>query len=296
VHPVISPYVRRRRLATELVRLREEHDYSADKLAKAIGVARQRLSRVENGHVRPDLDEIMRILDVLNVGEKRWEQIMTIAREAQERGWWEKFADEMGPRQALYANLEAGARGISEYQMTFLPGLLQIPAFTEARARANRAAYTEHFDPARALEARAARQRLLERPGGPSYEVIIDELAVRRYAAPPPIVAEQLRHLVDVGKNRKKVTIRVLPLAAPIFGHAVPRSAFFTYRYPDPGDPVVVAVDTVTSDLVLTDPVDVGRYLTLYERLQEAALSPEDSLDFLAAAAQEMPNGTGKQP
>ena len=78
----------------------------------------------------------MRILDVLNVGEKRWEQIMTIAREAQERGWWEKFADEMGPRQALYANLEAGARSISEYQMTFLPGLLQIPAFTEARARA----------------------------------------------------------------------------------------------------------------------------------------------------------------
>ena len=52
----------------------------------------------------------------------------------------------------------------------------------------------------------------------------------------------------------------------------------------------------MTSDLVLTDPVDVGRYLTLYERLQEAALTPADSLDFLAAAAQEMPNGTGNQP
>src|SRR5262249_45489220 len=136
VRRVISPYVRRRRLAIELIRLREEHDYSAEKLAKAIGVARQRISRVENGHVRPDLDEVMRILDVLNVGEKRWEQIMTIAREAQERGWWEKFSDEMGPRQALYANLEAGARAINEYQMTLLPGLLQIPAFTEARARA----------------------------------------------------------------------------------------------------------------------------------------------------------------
>ncbi len=293
---MISPYVRRRRLAVELIRLREDHGYSADKLAKAIGVARQRISRVENGHVRPDLDEIMRILDVLNVGEKRWAQIMTIAREAQERGWWEKFTDEMGPRQALYANLEAGARSINEYQMTFLPGLLQIPAFTEARARAEQAAFTEHFDPARALEARAARQRLLERPGGPSYEVIIDEVAVRRFAAPPRVVAAQLRHLVEVGKNRKKVTIRVLPLAASIFGHAVPRSAFSTYRYPDSGDPVVVAVDTVTSDLVLTDPTDVGRYLTLYERLQEAALTPADSLDFLAAAEQEMPHDTEKEP
>src|SRR6266542_465884 len=111
VHPVISPYVRRRRLAMELVRLREEHDYSADKLAKAIGVARQRLSRVENGHVRPDLDEIMRILDVLNVGEKRWEQIMSIAREAQERGWWEKFADEMGPRQGRVSHHYEPASG-----------------------------------------------------------------------------------------------------------------------------------------------------------------------------------------
>src|SRR5262249_20513003 len=161
-------------------------------------------------------------------------------------------------RQARYANLEAGARSINEYQMTLLPGLLQVPAFTEARARADRGAYPEQFDPARALEARAARQRMVARPGGPTYQVVIDAIAVRRRAAPAPVVAAQLQHLVDVGKNRKKVTIRVLPLAARIFGHAVPRSAFFTYRYPDPGDPVVVAVDTVTSDLVLTDPTEVG--------------------------------------
>ena len=38
---------------------------------------------------------------------------MTVAREAQERGWWEKFSDQMGPRQALCANLEAGALGSS---------------------------------------------------------------------------------------------------------------------------------------------------------------------------------------
>jgi len=293
---VISPYVRRRRLAAELIRLREEHGYSSEKLAKTIGVARQRISRLENGHVRPDLDEIMRVLDTLGVGEKRWTQIMTIAREAQERGWWEKFTDEMGPRQALYANLEAGARNIREYQMTFLPGLLQIPAFTAARARADRSAYPDHFDPARALEARAGRQRVLERPGGPSYEVIIDELAVRRFAAPPPVVGAQLRHLVDLGKNRKRVSIRVLPLDASILGHSVPRSAFSTYRYPDPADPVVVAVDTVTSDLVLTDPAEVSHYLTLYERLEDAALTQADSIDFLAAAAEELRNETGIQP
>jgi transcriptional regulator with XRE-family HTH domain len=290
---MFSPYVRRRRLAAELIRLREEHGYSTLRLAKAINVPRQRISRIQNGHVRPDLDEIMRILDVLKVGEKRWQQIMTIAREAQERGWWEKFADEMGPRQALYANLEAGARAIAEYQMTLLPGLLQIPAFTEVRVRADRGAYPDQFDPACALEARALRQRVLERAGGPTYEVIIDELAVRRFAAPPEIVRAQMDHLVDVGHHRKRVTIRVLPLAASIAGHAVPRSAFFTYRYPDPGDPVVVAVDTVTSDLVLTEPAEVGYYLDLYMRLHDAALTPAESLNFLATVTEDLSQTTG---
>ena len=51
----------------------------------------------------------------------------------------------------------------------------------------------------------------------------------------------------------------------------------------------------MTSDLVLTNSVDVGRYLTLYERLQEAALTPPDSLDFLAAVAQELPHETEKE-
>ena len=265
---MISPFVRRHRLAAELVRLREEHGYSADKLAKAIGVARQRISRVENGHVRPDLDEVMRIMDVFGIGEKRWAQLMTIAREAQERGWWEKYADEMGARQALYANLEAGAHLIREYQMTLLPGLLQIAEFTEVRARVDRAVYAEHFDPARALEARAARQRMLQRPGGPTYEVVIDELAVRRFAAPARVVAAQLAHLADLGSRRNKITIRILPVNASIPGHAVPRSAFSIYRYPDRADPVVVAVDTVTSDFVLTDKADVSHYMTLYGRLE----------------------------
>ncbi|HYS36355.1 MAG TPA: helix-turn-helix transcriptional regulator [Pseudonocardiaceae bacterium] len=69
---MISPYVRRHRLATELIRLREEHGYSTQRLAKAIGVPRQRLSQLQNARMRPDLDEIMRILDVLKVGERRW--------------------------------------------------------------------------------------------------------------------------------------------------------------------------------------------------------------------------------
>ena len=288
---MISPLVRRRRLAAELIRLREEHGYSATSVATEIGVARQRISRLENGHVAPDLDEIMRILRLFEVGEPRWQQLMTIAREAQERGWWAKYAEEMGSRQALYANLEAGASEIREYEMVYLPGLLQIPSYTEALVlmdHPDRATYSH----ARALEARAVRQRVLERPGGPHYEVIIDELAIRRFAAPAYVIADQLDHLAHTGHDRAAVTIRILPLAAQIRQHDVPRSAFFTYRYPDPAEPVVVAVDTVTDDLVLTNEVDLARYLDLYGKLQDAALPPGDSLDYLAGAAEKVRRNT----
>jgi hypothetical protein len=50
----------------------------------------------------------------------------------------------------------------------------------------------------------------------------------------------------------------------------VPQSAFSIYAYPDPGDPTV---DTVTSDLIVTDEAQVSRYEQLYDRLRDAALS-----------------------
>lgn len=288
---MVSPLVRRRRLAAELTCLRDEHGYSSARLATEIGIARQRISEMENGHVVPNLEQIGRILQFFGVSEARRQEIMTIARDAQERGWWANYEHEMGTRQALYANLEAGASEIREYEMVYLPGLLQIPSYTEARVLMDRpddATYSH----SRALEARAIRQQVLERPGGPTYEVIIDELAVRRFAAPAYVIADQLDHLVHTGHDRPSITIRVLPLAARIRQHDVPRSAFFTYRYPDPRDPVVVAVDTVTDDLVLTKEADISRYLDLYGKLQDAALPPADSLDFLAKAAEEIRRNT----
>jgi transcriptional regulator with XRE-family HTH domain len=288
-----SPYVRRRRLAAELTRLLDDHGCPADKLADATGLSKQRISRLVNCRVRPNLDEVMRVLAHFEVEPRRWQQIMTVAREAQERGWWERHATEMGVRQALYADLECGAAQIQEYQLTFLPGLLQIPSFTKARIQADRKLYQATYDEERIIEARGTRQMLLRQAEGPEYEVVIDEVALRRLAAPVRVVAAQIDHLVELGHNHDRVKIHVLPSVALIDGHAVPRSAFSIYRYPDPEDPTVVAVDTATSDLVLTNSPEVTPYETLYLRLRDAALSPTDSLDFLAELAEDLPHEIG---
>ena len=284
---MISPYVRRLRLAAELRALRAEAGLTHEHLAKRIGESRAQISRLENGHVADQAD-VIKILDALNVDGERWTQIMTIAREAGERGWWESTRG-MGERQALYANLEAGATSIREYQQTFIPGLLQTPEFVRARIEADAALEPMTTTAGAVLAGRLGRQRMLRRPGGPGYEVIIDEVALGRLAAPPDVVKQQLYYLATAVNAAPALTLRVLPASARITGYAVPRCTFSIYSYPDPGDPAVVAVDTVTSDLVLTEPGEVAPYEQLYARLRDAALPPADSLDLLTKAAAELP-------
>jgi Domain of unknown function (DUF5753) len=91
---------------------------------------------------------------VLGVSGARWTQLVTIAREAAERGWWESYHEEMGGRQALFADLEAGASSIREYQQPFVPGLLQTAEFTRALLSTD-GAVAAKSRPERVVEARA---------------------------------------------------------------------------------------------------------------------------------------------
>jgi len=285
---MISPYVRRLRLGAELRALRADAGLTHEQLAKRIGESRAQISRLENGHV-VDQADVIKILDALGVEGGRWTQVVTIAREASEKGWWESTRG-MGERQALYANLEAGAAQIREYQQTFIPGLLQTPEFVRARTDADATLEPLTGTVDGVLAGHAGRQRMLRRPGAPTYEVIVDEMAVRRLAAPPDVVKKQLYHLATACNGQPGIALRVLPVDARVASFTVPRCTFSIYAYPDPGDPAVVAIDTVTSDLILTSPAEVTPYDQLYARLRDAALPPADSLDLLTKAATELPD------
>jgi transcriptional regulator with XRE-family HTH domain len=100
---------------------------TSDRLACLIHQSRMKISKLENGHIRPDLAEVMKILDILGVAGEKWHEIVGIARDAAERGWWDSYGDAMGDRQRLYADVESGAKAIREYQPGAMPGILQTP-------------------------------------------------------------------------------------------------------------------------------------------------------------------------
>lgn len=200
---LISPYVRRLRLADELRKLRGERSLTIMQLAKQAGLERNQVSRLENGH-SANQDHVLAILETLEVDGQRWKQLVTIAREAGEQGWWGATKG-MGERPALYADLEAGATSIREYQQTFPPGLLQTPDFVRARISAEGTLEPSSGVSVRGvLAGNAGRQRMLRRPDGPTLEVIVDEVAVRRLAAPVEVVKQQLYHLASAANGDSK--------------------------------------------------------------------------------------------
>ena len=284
---MISPFVRRQRLGQEIIKLREAAGFTHDQLAKlADGVTRQKLSRLENGHTRPDIAMLMKVLEVFKVSptSSKWRDLIRVAQQASERGWWESFGNAMGERQQMRANLEAGAEEIREF-LTFIPGLVQTEDFVRGRADSYYGvSLPPTYDLDRAVAARKTRQNMLHRPDGPRYEVILDEVALTRAAVPPPVMAAQLRHIVELAEQQSRVSVRVLRSHQSLRDYWTPRSQFSVYTYPDPDDPTVVCVDTEMQDLVHTTPEPVAPYVQLYDRLREAALSDEDSVAVIAKA------------
>lgn len=281
----ISPLVRRRRLARELRDLREGAGLTAEELARRIGMSRPKLSRFETADRVPSVSDVNAILSEFGIEGERWHELVQMAKDAGERGWWESYGADMGERQAIYANLEHGAVSVREYQLFVVPGLLQTREYTRARAElALKQARLPNTTPERSVDAKMMRQRMLARPGGPRYEAVIEEVAMCRPAAPPEVMREQLLHLAALAEGSERMTVRVLPQRAELRDFWLPRSPFSLYRFHG-GDPDAVAVDTERVDLVYTEVKDVSPYADLYDRIWEAALSGPESATVLRREA-----------
>ncbi|GAA3951568.1 helix-turn-helix transcriptional regulator [Actinomadura viridis] len=288
-----SPYIRRLRLGHEIRRLREERGLTAGDVARLLFTSRSKVSKVENAQVRPDLADVVKLLEIFEVSGPEWDRLFRLARDAAEKGWWEKYGTSTGHRERLFASLEAGAKSVLTYSQTNFPAILQTPEFTQALIELDREQGPLEYQPERMASARTQRQQELLRPDGPEYETVLEASVIHRLAVPPAVMAAQLRYLVQTITGQSRITLRVLPHDVPIPGGLLPKSAFFLFRFPDPIDPPITIVDTVTTDLVLTEQREVARYSGHYVRLREAALTTTDSLTLLSQLAERLIDKAG---
>ncbi|MFY1616658.1 helix-turn-helix domain-containing protein [Micromonospora sp. WMMD736] len=275
-----SPVIRRARLGAELRQLRRREALTLEQVCDRLGWAStSKLSRIELGQSRPDLADVLDLLDVYQVPGPVREALIVIARDAAtSRGWW-KALGEMSERQRVYAELEAGAADIVEYQPAVVPGLLQTAAYARSRVAAG-ALLTPDVDVEAEVRARALRQEVLRRADPPRYTAVLAEAVCDPGDLPVDVWREQLRHLVAV-TGLAHVTVRLLPrgLAG---GGLHPLTPYSWYAFPDPADPRTVMLEALTTDVRLATVLDVDRYERMTEALLAAALSPEETVTALA--------------
>ncbi|WFE66939.1 helix-turn-helix transcriptional regulator [Micromonospora sp. WMMD714] len=282
-----SPVIRRARLGAELRQLRRREALTLEQVCTRLGWAStSKLSRIELGQSRPDLADVLDLLDVYEVPSPQREALIVIARDAATgRGWW-KALGEMSERQRTYAELEAGAASIVEYQPAVLPGLLQAPGYARLRITAGRLLHPD-IDVEADLRARLTRQAVLRRPDPPRYTALLDERACDPGDLPADVWREQVDQLLAMAEL-PHVTIRVVPGTAVPPGGAYPLTAFSCYSFPDPADPRTVMLEAMTTDVRLASDADVSRYDRMTGWLSAAALSPAETVELFRRRAADL--------
>jgi transcriptional regulator with XRE-family HTH domain len=279
-----SPSLRRRRLAAELRRLRDESGLSTTDAAKLLEWQPSRLSRIEtrqSGITAPDLRKLLNAYGVEDTEYRAY--LAELARRVNERGWWQKYAGLIGGDYADLISLEAEARTIRTYEQEIVPGLLQIPDYARAVVRASRPTdTTEEID--RRVEIRIERQEVLVRtdPPPPRFNAVLSEGALRRPVGGYDVMRMQLEYLMQP-RDRANVTVQVLPFDAGV--HPSMMAPFTMITFSDPDDLGVVNVENATGALFLEEPAELRFYDEIWSTLQISALSADDSQAFLKSTS-----------
>jgi transcriptional regulator with XRE-family HTH domain len=276
--------MRRRRLAAELRKLREQTGLSVTDAAKKLGWQTSRLSRIETRQSGIPTPDLRKLLNTYAVEDEEYRKYLTeLARRVNERGWWQKYAGLIGSEYADLIGLEEEARAIRAYEQELVPGLLQTPDYARAVIRAAWPASTvQQID--RWVEVRIERQEVLVRsdPPPPRFSVVLSEAVLRRPVGGREVMRGQLEHLMRP-RDRANVTIQVLPFDAGV--HPAMAGPFTMMTFPDPNDLGIVNVENATGALILEEPTEIRVYDEIWSTIQASALSADDSQAFLKSTS-----------
>jgi hypothetical protein len=282
-----SPTVRRRRLRAELRRLRTERGLTIDAVQElSMGdIKTPNLSRWETGerNVRPV--DVRLLLDIYEVTGDEREALLTLARQAKERGWWQSFGTAVPSWFQFYVGLESEASTIHQYAAELVPGLLQTADYYRTFLGAAPA------DPrvsGQEVEVRMARQERLTSDDPPEFWAVLNEAVTRRTVGGSGLMRAQLDRLVEFS-DLPNVTIQVLPFSAGV--HPAMDGSFSILGFPAASDPAVVYMENQAGSVYLEEAGDVDRLSRMFSHLIAKALSPEESRGLLERAAADVGRG-----
>jgi transcriptional regulator with XRE-family HTH domain len=267
-----------------LRKFREAEGLTVNEVAEKLLCSATKISRAETGARRPTLRDVRDLCEIYHVDADTSEELMQLARQAREPGWWAEFSDlDLEP----FIGMEQDAVAITCFGMYSVPALLQ----TEDYAREIIKAIAPKIDPdvlAHRVKARMLRQRLLEPPKPTRYRALLDEAVLHRQIGGPSAMKAQLDKMLDL-VHEEKATIQVVPFE--VGGYAAIDSNFDYLEFGE-DSPLTgsVYVEGLVKNSIFERPSELKRYSEALDYLRDTALSPRDS----AKRIQEIRDGAAR--
>jgi transcriptional regulator with XRE-family HTH domain len=265
----------------ELRRLREAAGVTIDAVADRLECSSSKISRIETGHSGATPRDVRDMLAVYGVSGPAAEDLVQVAREARQKGWWHLYGTVLT---TAYVGLEAAASSIRAYEAQVIPGLLQVEDYARAMICEARPDISE-AEVDRRVQVRMARQSLLTQDEPLQLCVVLDEAAFHRLVGGADVMRQQVDHLTRMSKL-PNITLQVLPFSAGT--HAGMDGSFAILGYEEPADPDVVFASNAAGGLFLEKEEELHRYHVIFDQLQRSALAPEESMALLASRVREL--------
>ena len=275
-----SPTVRRRRLASELRRLREEAQKTSAEITKTLEWSPGKLTRMErNEGKRYDPNDIKRLCDeIYKTDERTRDYLMQLARDGRLKGWWEPYDEKLPKSLSTLVGLEIEASELLTYQ-TIVPGLFQTETY--ARTVIQTIDDVEANEIEDRIKIRMRRQEILEGEDPVRVWAVLDEAAFRREVGGEEVMRGQLEHLIDLTR-RPHVTLQVIPFS--IGAHRGAGNPSFTIlQFPHEADTDAVHTDSIAGDLFVEEARQVDQFHRAFRHLVGTAFSPADTVKWVAA-------------
>ncbi|MFE5814238.1 helix-turn-helix domain-containing protein [Streptomyces sp. NPDC056479] len=258
-------------LGKRLQELRETAGLGREEAARILRVAAATIRRMETAEVALKIPYVQVLLETYGVPEDEAAAFVSLAEEANQPGWWQRFHDVLPDWFSLYVSLEGAAGIMRSYEPHFVPGLLQTEEYARAVMRAGTIGQTGPETIERHVSLRMERQRLLERPDPPHLWVIMDETVLRRpVSGGGRVMRDQVDKLLEYAE-RDRVTLQIAEFASG--PHPGTYAPFTLFRFTEPELPDMVYTEYLSGALYLDSRKEVAAHLEVLDHMSTAAAS-----------------------
>ncbi|MFM9367246.1 helix-turn-helix domain-containing protein [Streptomyces sp. Da 82-17] len=283
--PRSAPTVGQVVLGKRLQELREEAGLKREEAARVLRVAPATVRRMETAEVTLKIPYLQSLLKAYGVEDEEADSFVTLAEEANQPGWWQRYHDILPSWFSMYVSLEGAASLIRSYEPHFVPGLLQTEEYARAVMRSGAVGRTDEAELERHVALRMQRQELLTRDDAPRLWVVMDETVLRRTVGGPEVMRAQIDRLLEAVKL-PNVTLQVAEFAQG--HHPGTYGPFVLFRFAVPELQDMVYAEYLTGAVYLDRRAEVVTYLEVMDRMAAQSATAHRTKEILRDLRKEL--------